>query len=249
MAKAKTPRPDDGGKKKDREKGALGALLSASIGPLLKKWAAQAAVAFPEDHWIRHSEIFKRGFPALTTWLENTSDALPVWAGSLVEQVIDGTDEFSAALNLTTEQGRPSGVVVDDKWIKQILSKVPDRLIKATDKRAELEKIKEELVLLRELNDELTQFAKKQQTPKPMITSTPAQDIEKIKETFKTYILPHAKTAFKEADAVAEKLAPHVGRVADWLEAHGGKTKPAESRLFSRTWQKVCDKWKRRHEK
>ncbi len=141
MAKGK-PVSDE--KKKDRQKGFIGAGLSATIGPIFKKWGESMAMALPEDHWIRHSEIFKRGFPALTTLLENMSDELPMWAGAIVEQIIDGTDAFQGALDLSTRQGKAQEATVDNKWINQFTAGVFKRLQDATDKDAEFLKIEEE---------------------------------------------------------------------------------------------------------
>ncbi len=185
MAKGK-PVSDE--KKKDRQKGLLGAGLSAAFSPAIKKWFEQAATTLPEDHWMRNSELFRRGFPALTTWLENVSDELPVWAGAIVEQIIDGTDAFTTALDISTKAGKApttTTAAANDKWINQFVSGVPKRLQDVKDlaeKKQELKRIEEEFKLLKQLND----FIKKQQTSAqpPPPAATPAKSFEeRIGET------------------------------------------------------------------
>jgi hypothetical protein len=188
-------RPDDTGKKKDREKGLLGAGLSATVGPWFKKQCEQAAMSLPDDHWIRRSEIFKRGFPAITTLLENASDELPLWLGAIVEQVMDGADAFQAVLDVSTKKGGSSAVTNnDDKWMKSFLNGVPKRLQDAPDKMAMRQQIEEEFKLLRELNN----FFKEQSGTTATGSAQPAAPQKSLSEKMREH--------GSKVDGLTEKL-------------------------------------------
>ena len=178
---ASPPPPQDPKKKAPGDKskgffeGLLGPALSATIGPWFKRKCEEIAVNLPDDSPFKTSSIVKRGFPALTTWLEEQSDGMPPWVGTLVEQFVDGTDAFSAVVDAENIKRKEKiAAAVKDKLfgqIDQLVKSAPARLKDAKDlaaKATEFENIKTELLLLRALND----FAKSQVQPPP--TSTPA---------------------------------------------------------------------------
>ncbi len=118
------------------------AVIAGIVDPVLKKWAQQLAALVPEHSAVR-TEIFESVIGAFKGFIETKAEQLSPVAGVAVEKATDFGDFFSGAL------GSP-GLDLE-KWASEVLNDAGERLRNAEDPAAELERIKLELKLRKEL--------------------------------------------------------------------------------------------------
>ncbi len=119
------------------------AVVAGIADPVLKKWAQQLATLVPE-HSIWRNEAFESAIGAFKGFVETKAEGFSPAAGVAVEKATDFSDFLAGAL------GVQSGVALE-KWASEILTDAGERLRNASDPAAELERIKLELKLRKEL--------------------------------------------------------------------------------------------------
>ncbi len=150
---------------------AILAVLAGIADPVLKKWAQQLAALVPE-HSIWRNEAFESAIGAFKGFVETKAEGFSPAAGVAVEKATDFSDFLAGAL------GAKPGLNLDN-WASEVLKDAGERLKNAANPAAELERIKLEL----KLRKELVELVKAEQPPTP---NPPGEKLSKLVETFQT---------------------------------------------------------------
>lgn len=170
------------------------------------------AAALPSDNPIR-STLVGRVIGLANSWLESLADEVksPL-AGALLEKLTDYVDFFSTCLH--SEGGSTATAeFTGEDWMGRFFTEAGKRLQKATDPRAEAEKIKAEFQFRQELFA-IIDAARRANAPAK--TEPKKIDWAQMQNRLKAILVT--------VDRVAEKAAGPVGKLADKLEGmRGGK--------------------------
>lgn len=138
-------------------------VVAGLFDPELKKLAQELATLVPESSALR-AEAFERVIGSLKGLIEAKAEGLSPAAGVAVEKATDFHDFLTGALGSRSELDL-------DKWVREVLTEAGARLRNATDPAAELERIKLELKLRKELA-ELVKQELPIPPPKPDLEAT-----------------------------------------------------------------------------
>ncbi len=119
------------------------AVVAGIADPIFKKWAQKLASLVPVGSAFRTKE-FESVIGALKGWIEVRAEKLSPISGVAVEKATDLADFFSGALG-------PSSALDLEKWASEVMSEAGPRLKQAQDPVAEMERIKLEIQLRKQL--------------------------------------------------------------------------------------------------
>lgn len=134
------------------------AIVAGVADPVLKKWAQKLAISIPEQSSLR-TEAFESVIGAFKGFIETEAEKLSPTAGVIIEKATDFSDFLSGAL------GPQAGFNLE-KWASEILNEAGQRLQESKDPTAELERIKLEL----KLKKQLVEIIKQELPPTPLPT-------------------------------------------------------------------------------
>lgn len=195
----------------------LNTLLSV-LDPELRKVAQKWWAIIPDDSSLK-SELFERVFGVFKGWAETKVRGMgPI--GDVVEKLTDVGD-FAVR--------GPKGIKAAHDWMDRFYAEAAKRIEKATDPEAELERVKLEFELRRELLGVIEEARKAAEPAKPEKVSI---DWSKIQDQFGTLLeqsarftakaVNRAEKTAKEVDHWAgDTAAPRVGQFRQWLETKG----------------------------
>lgn len=197
----------------------LNTLLSV-WDPEFRKWAQEKWSRIPDGHFLK-SVPFERGFGVFKGWAEKKSGSLSWPLGDVVEKLTDIGD-FAI-------RGTKGAKDTAHDWMDRFYGEASKRIEKAPDPEAELEKIKLEFELRRELLKVIEEARKAAEPAKPEKVSI---DWSKIQNQYEAFMLASAKFAAKavnQADKTAKETdkwaaktaAPQVRRFGRWLKTKG----------------------------
>jgi hypothetical protein len=172
---------------------------------------SKLAGAVPGDSLIR-SDLFQRLLGPLTAYLEHKEDKVSSTSGAFIAKAVDLLTAFAATLTNTGG----AGAVTREKWIDDLIRDAGARIRSAEDPEAEMQRIKREF----ELRTSLLDFIRQKST-----SQTPDQDASSLTDDLSRLwnsARAGAKASARTVDEAANKVAPHVGRLADWLENKRG---------------------------
>ena len=131
------------------------AALAGFFDPSLRELAQKLAASIPENSPLKHQSL-ESALGALKGLVETLAEQLPPVAGVMVEKATDFSDFLAGALNHRPELNL-------EKWASEVLKDAGERLRKAQDPTAELERIKLEL----QLRKQLVELVRKEMPPPP----------------------------------------------------------------------------------
>ena len=166
------------------------AVIAGLADPNLKKLAQELAAVVPATSGLR-DETFERIVGSLKGLIEAKAEKLSPAAGVAVEKVTDFFDFFSGALG-------PKSDLDLDNWAKEVLTEAGPRLRSAPDPAAELERVKLEFKLRRELVEMI-----RKELPPPPPPPDPVATINAITERLNGF---------------NQKLESYLPRMRKWAE-------------------------------
>lgn len=202
----------------DKGKGRSGFLnlntLLSVLDPELRKVAQKWWATIPDDSPLK-GELFERVFGVFKGWAETKARGMgPL--GDVVEKLTDVGD-FAVR--------GPKGVKAAQDWMSRFYAEAAKRIEKAADPKAELEKVKLEFELRRELLKVIDEARKAAEPARPEKVSI---DWNKIQDQYRTFLGGASKFAAKAVNQTekidpwaANTAAPQVRRFGQWLETKG----------------------------
>lgn len=188
----------------------LNTLLS-TLDPELRKFAQRIWATIPDSSPLK-TETFERVFGVFKAWAEKRASGIgPI--GDIVEKLTDVGD-FAVR--------GPKGVKAAHDWMDRFYAEAAKRIEKAADPKAELEKVKLEFELRRELLKVIEEARKAAEPAKPEKVSI---DWSKIQSQYEAFLVASAKFTAKVVNQ-AEKTVKTVKtidqqfeRFANWLDS------------------------------
>ncbi|TSC91299.1 MAG: hypothetical protein G01um10142_27 [Parcubacteria group bacterium Gr01-1014_2] len=184
----------------------INTLLSV-LDPELRKVAQKWWAIIPDDSPLK-SEFFERVFGVFKGWAETKARGMgPL--GDVVEKLTDVGD-FAVM--------GPKGVKAAQDWMDRFYSEAAKRIEKAADPKVELEKVKLDFELRRELLKVIEEARKAAEPAKPEKVSI---DWQKMQDRFDNLFIGFAKAGgavVRGSRKTDQQLARQLNRLADQLE-------------------------------
>lgn len=164
--------------------------VAGLFDPELRKLAQELAALVPESSALR-SEAVERAIGSLKGLIEARAEKFSPVAGTAVEKATDFHDLFMGALGSRPELNL-------DKWAREVLTEAGARLKNAQDPAAEMERIKLEFKLRKELADMI-----RKEIPPPSPPPDPVAAINAVTDRLDTF---------------NKKLESYLPRMKRWAE-------------------------------
>jgi hypothetical protein len=186
-------------------------LLISIFNKEIYGFGARLANAVPANSFIR-SDLFARLLGPFTAFLEHKEERVSSTSGAFIGKTVDLITAFATTLT----QASGAGAVSREQWVEDLIRDAAARIRSADDPEAEVGKIKREFELRTSLLEFISQKSTSQTSEQQ--ASSFVKDLGRLWNSFQAA----TKTSAKKLDDAGSNLAPHVGKLADWLENKRG---------------------------